>query len=130
MKTDLYTKIILTVIAVCLVITVVKDIPLLTTARAGHTAGSGYASEIIDVRVVNTPDVNIRTSYQGLDVNVKNAVKLDVPYNGLDVNLKSGIKLDIPYGGLDVNVKNSVKLDVPYSGLDVNVKNTPSVRVQ
>ncbi len=108
MKTDTYTKIILTVIAVCLIVIIVKDISIVTPVSA-HPL-SGYSSAgTVDVRVVNTPDVKVTGfPYSGaLDVNVKNMpkVKVDVPYSGLEVNVKNAVKVDVPFGGLEVKVQ-------------------------
>lgn len=53
MKTDLYTKTLLTVIAICLVCLVTqKDLPLLPTANAATVNQAG----IQDVRIVGVAD--------------------------------------------------------------------------
>lgn len=101
MKTDTYTKAILTIIALCLIVIVLRDIPFTTPARA-QSFGTASA---LDVRVVNTPEVRIATPYEGLDVRIKNAVQLDIPYRGIDVNVKNPVALDIPYGGIKVDVQ-------------------------
>jgi hypothetical protein len=43
MKTDTYTKIVLTIIAICLVVIVVEDIPIVEEANA-QSAGGGVVS--------------------------------------------------------------------------------------
>lgn len=50
MKTDVYTKIVLTIIAVCLVIIVFKNINFVPEARA--VPAVPQAREVIDVRLV------------------------------------------------------------------------------
>ncbi|WP_195663322.1 hypothetical protein [Bacteroides congonensis] len=80
MKIDLYTKLVLTVIAISLSIIAYRNIEFIPSARA-HPMNMAP----------QTP----------LDVNI-----VSVPYNGIDVNVNNKIKVDTPYGGLDVNVKN------------------------
>ena len=67
MKTDLYTKTILTIIAVCLTLNVVSDYDLIPSAYASENANSLTplnTVETIDVRIV---DIN---TYDELKVNV------------------------------------------------------------
>lgn len=53
MKTDVYTKIVLTVIAVCLVVIVFKNIDLVPAARAIPAAPAvPQSKEVVDVRIV------------------------------------------------------------------------------
>src|SRR5690554_2900204 len=83
MKTDTYTKTILTIIAVCLTINVVKDFEIFPSAYAhnadNNTAVSNVeASSVMDVRLVD-----IRTSNE-LNVNLKNVST----YQPVPVNLK------------------------------------------
>jgi hypothetical protein len=61
MKTDLYTKIVLTVIAVCLCIIAMKDIPFVSPAVAQNSTGpvsvnivgvAGYKFSTVDVTSV------------------------------------------------------------------------------
>ncbi len=98
MKTDKYTKIILTVIAICLTMNVIKDFDIFPSAYANEKNGSeipnGYklipANEAIDVRLVdiNTYDelnVNLKSvdTYDEVKVNIKKIETSDE----LDVNL-------------------------------------------
>lgn len=80
MKTDTYTKAILTVIAICLTINVIKDCEIFPSAYASETkkATKVPVNEVMDVRLVD-----INTSDQ-LNVNLK---KIDT-YDELKVNLK------------------------------------------
>lgn len=101
MKTDMYTKIVLTVIAVCLTINVVKEFEIIPKAHATDTPTEGLTTneyrlvpisnmETIDVRIV---DIN---TYDELNVNVKS---IDT-YDEMKVNIKSIDTSD----ELDVNI--------------------------
>ncbi|GGG34646.1 hypothetical protein GCM10011344_39280 [Dokdonia pacifica] len=99
MKTDLYTKSILTVIAVALSIIVLKDIAIIPQAHAGSThtdipvVNSNYGlvpvneDGSINVRLVNTEqlDVNIKNidTYDELRVDLRRINTSDE----LDINL-------------------------------------------
>ncbi len=96
MKTDLYTKTILTIIAICLTINVVKDADLIPSAYAAEpelkidSSLTPNATETIDVRIV---DIN---TYDELNVNVRS---IDT-YDEMKVNINSINTSD----ELDVNV--------------------------
>ena len=95
MKTDLYTKTILTIIAICLTLNIVKDfeiIPSMYAANNPETASPTLApiSETIDVRIV---DIN---TYDELNVNIKS---VDT-YDELKVNINSIETTD----ELDINI--------------------------
>lgn len=97
MKTDKYTKTVLTIIAICLTINVVKDFEVFPAAYANapekiSEIPVGYklipANEPMDVRLV---DIN---TYDNLNVNIKG---VDT-YDELKVNLKkieTSDKLDV-----------------------------------
>lgn len=100
MKTDLYTKTILTIIAVCLTLNVVKDFDIIPSAYASN--GSPEAtllapiSETIDVRIVD-----INTSDE-LNVNLKSVDTYDevkVNINGIDTTDELDINIDEIGGG-------------------------------
>ncbi|NND62577.1 MAG: hypothetical protein HKN48_05240 [Flavobacteriaceae bacterium] len=95
MKTDLYTKTILTIIAVCLTFNVVKDLEIIPSLYASETSPEskidlGAPLETIDVRIV---DIN---TYDELNVNLKS---VDT-YDEVKVNVKSIDTSD----ELDVNI--------------------------
>ncbi len=95
MKTDLYTKAVLTVIAVCLTFNVVKDLDIIPVAYASEAEPAdkvdlGAPPETIDVRIV---DIN---TYDELNVNLKS---VDT-YDEVKVNVKSIDTSD----ELDVNI--------------------------
>lgn len=91
MKTDKYTKIILTIIAICLTINVVKDFDIIPSAYASDKNETKIVNQVIDVRLVdiNTSDelnVNLKgvDTYDEVKVNLKKIETSDV----LDVNIK------------------------------------------
>lgn len=80
MKPDLYTKAVLTVIAVCLMAIVARNMELIPTAKAGDWTAPAYATVPLNedgsmnVRVVEVPqtiDVNLVYSSARVDVNLK-----------------------------------------------------------
>lgn len=91
MKTDNYTKTILTIIAICLTINVLKDFQIFPAAYAGENEKPiNPVSEVLDVRLV---DIN---TYDELNVNLKG---VDT-YDEVKVNLKKIETTD----ELDVNL--------------------------
>lgn len=101
MKTDLYTKTVLTIIAVCLTINVLKDADFITSAYASEVKPITETSteyklvpinefETLDVRIV---DIN---TYDELNVNLKSIDS----YDEMKVNIKSIDTSD----ELDVNI--------------------------
>ncbi|MRT16059.1 hypothetical protein F3C99_03710 [Vitellibacter sp. q18] len=90
MKTDNYTKTILTIIAICLTINVIKDFELVPSAHASEIVENKPISEVMDVRLV---DIN---TYDELNVNLKS---VDT-YDEVKVNLKKIETSD----ELDVNI--------------------------
>ncbi len=101
MKTETYTKVILTVIAICLTMNVAKDFDIIPSAHANNSEKiskipDGHvivpANQVMDVRLVNinTSDklnVNIKgiDTYNELKVNVNKIDTKDL----LNVNLHS-----------------------------------------
>jgi len=95
MKTDLYTKTVLTIIAVCLSINLVQQLELIPTAHANDTKDPlaldlPALTETIDVRIVDiyTSDelnVNLKSvdTYDEVKVNIKTIDTSDE----LDVNI-------------------------------------------
>jgi hypothetical protein len=101
MKTDFYTKTILTVIAICLSIIVVKDLELIPAAHAsekGEAATLDSKYKLVPVNEFNTIDVRIVdiSTYDELNVNLKS---VDT-YDEVKVNIKSIETTD----ELDVNI--------------------------
>ena len=102
MKTDAYTKIVLSVIAVCLTVIVLRDIQIIPQAYASNDANSTNNDtteyrlvpisdmETLDVRIV---DIN---TYDELNVNIKS---IDT-YDEMKVNIESIDTQD----ELDINI--------------------------
>ncbi len=90
MKTDNYTKTILTIIAICLTINVLKNFDMVPSTYAAEKMDTKPVNEVMDVRLV---DIN---TYDELNVNLKS---VDT-YDELKVNLKKIETTD----NLDVNI--------------------------
>lgn len=58
MKTDTYTKTILTIIAICLTINVVKDYDIIPSAYASEKIEAEPVNAIMDVRLVDIDTSN------------------------------------------------------------------------
>ena len=97
MKTDLYTKSMLTIIAICLVLVVVKDIEILPKAYANQpTTPQNYG--LVPLNSDGTIDVNVKTfsSESKIQVEMEDQINVNVKRVG-------GRKV---YGGtLNVDVK-------------------------
>ena len=82
MKTDFYTKAILTVIALCLVLIVLRDISFVTPAKADplpDPAAAAYLSkDVVNVRIVEIPRVEICAPFGGFQVDVREMPGLDI----------------------------------------------------
>ena len=105
MKTDLYTKIILTVIAVSLTLIVVQNMNIITPVQAWEdptAKASGYA--VVPLNVNGEIDVNIKSidTYDMMPVKIKD---VDT-YDELNVNLKEvgGSSVSQSSGKLNVRV--------------------------
>ncbi len=101
MKTDNYTKVILTIIAICLTVNVVKEINFIPTANASEKMVTPEIStkyQLVPVSEMNTMDVRIVdiNTYDELNVNVKSIDS----YDEMKVNIKSIDTSD----ELDVNI--------------------------
>ena len=107
MKTDRYTKIILTIIAICLTILVCKELAIIPSVYASEKNNeplidSGYRLvpvnefETIDVRIV---DIN---TYDELNVNIKSIDSYDelkVNINSIDTTDELDVNIDEVGGG-------------------------------
>lgn len=114
MRTDLYTKSILTVIAVALIALVFKKENIISEANAGSNFNRFTSVPVntdgsIDVKIVSDMDVNIR-SIGGSSVSGE-----------LPVNLKE-IGGSSFYGALPVNVEKISGSSIGSSGLPVNIE--------
>lgn len=101
MKTDTYTKVVLSVIAICLTVNLVKDYSWIPTAQASENpvpATSTTEYRLVPISESNTIDVRIVdiATYDELHVNLKN---IDT-YDEMKVNIKSIDTSD----ELDINI--------------------------
>ncbi|MDQ3047746.1 MAG: hypothetical protein M3R27_09380 [Bacteroidota bacterium] len=122
MKTDLYTKSILTVIAAALSIIAVRQFPITNEANAAKPDFNKFASVpvnedgSINVKMVSDMDVNIR-SIGGSSV-----------YGALPINLKE-IGGSSFYGSLPVNFKEIGGSSISSSGIPVNIESVDGISI-
>lgn len=115
MKTDLYTKVVLSVIALALVILVFQNTTIVNEAKADKVNFNSFATVpvnpdgSINVKLVNDMDVNIR-SIGGNSI-----------YGSLPVNLKE-ISGSSFYGSLPVNIKEMNGSTINTGGIPVNIE--------
>lgn len=116
MKTDLYTKTVLTVIAIALVAIVFKNSTIVNEAKADQNKFNKFVSVpvnadgSINVKMINDMDVNIH-SIGGSSV-----------YGALPINLKE-IGGNSFYGSLPMNIKEINGSSINSSnGLPVNIE--------
>ena len=115
MKTDLYTKTVLTIIAIALVALVFKNGNIVNEAKADKVNFSRYASiplnedGSINVKMVSDMDVNLK-SIGGSSV-----------YGAIPINLKE-IAGSSFYGTLPINIKEYGGSSVSSSGLPINIE--------
>ena len=86
MKTDLYTKAVLTIIALCLAINILKDFDFIPKTYANdmkttenHLPNTNYA--VVPVNKDGTIDVNIKSS-STMDVNIESCDSYALQYAG------------------------------------------------
>jgi len=81
MKTDLYTKVILTIIALVLVINLIKDLPIVTPVQATPisitSSTVSQEKDIVDVNIVQFNGKEIKGAYSNVDK----------AYNGIPISI-------------------------------------------
>ncbi|WP_103072469.1 hypothetical protein [Aquimarina sediminis] len=113
MKTDAYTKFITTIIAICLVIIVIRDLDIIPKAHASTSSSTSYGllpindDGSITVRLSNTNeiDVNIKSidTYDKLKVDLTDISTRDE----LDINIDEIGGSYVSSGGpIKVNIQN------------------------
>ncbi|GAA4277098.1 hypothetical protein [Aquimarina mytili] len=109
MKTDKYTKFIFTIIAICLVIIVIRDLEIIPKAHANTTSAINYgiipvnSDGSITVRLSNTDEI---------DVNIKNIDtydKLKVDLNAISTRDELDINID-EIGGSYISSGGPIKV--------------------
>ena len=88
MKTDLYTKVVLSIIAVCLSILTLQNIDIIPKSFASEgnknsTGKSSISYGLVPLNENGTIDVNIKSSSSEIDVNLKRINTSDE----LDINI-------------------------------------------
>ena len=100
MKTDFYTKTILTIIAICLTINVVKELEIIPKAYASkNTVETSENYKLVPISENNTLDVRIVDidTYDELDVNIKGVDTYDelkVNINSIDTDDEIDVNID------------------------------------
>ncbi len=90
MKTDFYTKAVLTIIAICLTIIVLKQVNIVPSAYAGSPKTNLYSNTtygLVPLNADGSIDVNIKSSSQ-MDVNITGVNGSYVSYGKLPVVIK------------------------------------------
>ncbi|MEW7290859.1 hypothetical protein [Aquimarina sp. 2304DJ70-9] len=109
MKTDKYTQFIFTVIAVCLVIIVIRDIEVIPKAHANNTSETNYGI----VPINNDGSITVRlSSADEIDVNIKNIDtydKLKVDLNAISTRDELDVNID-EIGGTYVSSGGPIKV--------------------
>ncbi len=109
MKTDMYTKFIFTLIAICLVIIVVRDLEIIPKAHANSSTGTTYGS----IPINSDGSINVRLSNTDeIDVNIKNIAtydKLKVDLNAISTRDELDVNID-EIGGSYVSSGGPVKV--------------------
>src|SRR5690554_1236084 len=115
MKTDTYTKVVLTVIALVLTFNIVKDLEVLPKAYANETEKPSLVPEgftLVPIDATQTMDVRIvgiNTS-QEMNVNLKrvdayNPIKVDLNKVSLSNPLEVNLRRINTFDKLDINIK-------------------------
>lgn len=115
MKTDLYTKAVLTVIAIALLALAFKNTSIVNEAKADKANFSRYAS----IPLNEDGSINVKL-ISDMDVNIKSIGGSSV-YGAIPINLKE-ISGSSFYGTLPINIKEYGGSSVSSSGLPVNIE--------
>ena len=123
MKTDFYTKTILTVIAVALVTLVIQNTNLVNEAKADKTNFNNFAS----VPINKDGSINVKLITDEMDVNIRSIGGSSV-FGALPMNLKE-IGGNSFYGSLPINVKEFNGNVVSSSGFPINIESVDGMSV-
>ncbi len=130
MKTDFYTKSILTVIAICLVLLVVKDFSFTSLkADSGAKVNTNYGLIPINadgsINVVMKSFPNSTMDVQIVGVSTYDKLKVDVAdistSNELDVNIDE-VSGSSVWGGVPVNIKKVADAEIIDHQIPVKIK--------
>ncbi|GEQ85899.1 hypothetical protein ULMS_14070 [Patiriisocius marinistellae] len=122
MKSDTYTKTILTIIAICLTINAVRDFKIIPSAYAGNKTtflneNTSTKYQLVPISETNTIDVRIVdiNTYDELNINLKSVNT----YDEVKVNIKSIDTQD----ELDVNIDEVGGRFISEGKIDVRTSN-------
>lgn len=115
MKTDVYTKTILTIIAIALIALVFKNGTVINEAKADKAILNRYAS----IPLNDDGSINVKL-VSDMDVNIKSIGGSSV-YGTIPMNLKE-IGGSSFYGSLPINIKEYGGSSVSSSGLPINIE--------
>lgn len=104
MKTDLYTKTILTIIAVCLLLVVVKEIPLIPTVQAENDPQEVQRYGLVPVNADGSITVKL-SPMEEIDVNIRGvdtSEELKVEITGVNTYDELPVNID-EVGGSSVS---------------------------
>ena len=115
MKTDLYTKIVLSIIAGALIVIAFQNVDFVSTANASKTNPAFVSIPVnpdgsINVKMLDNMKVDIAavggsSIYGALPINMKELSGSSISSNGLPVNIQSVSGSSI-YDGVPVKMKN------------------------
>ncbi len=116
MKTDLYTKSVLTVIAGALLVLAYQNVTFVSEAKADKPDFNKFAN----IPINTDGSINVKLISDQMDVNIKSIGGSSV-YGNLPVNLKE-VGGSSFYGAIPVNVKELSGSSINTSGIPVNIK--------
>ena len=99
MKLDLYSKSVLTVIAICLTINVLKDFDIMPKAYANEPLKN--EPKLLSNKNYGLIPVN---SDGSIDVNIKSSETMDVSITDIETSDNLGVELEYAYGNVKVPV--------------------------
>lgn len=123
MKTDLYTKSVLTVIAAALLVLVFQNLTLVHEAKAERPDFNKFAN----IPINGDGSINVKLISDQMDVNIKSVGGSSV-YGQLPVNLKE-IGGSSFSGSIPVNIKELSGSSISSSGVPVNIKSVDGFSV-
>ena len=122
MKTDLYTKGVLSVIAVALVTLVIQNSQMVNEAKAGNPNFNSFAS----IPINEDGSINVKM-LSDMDVNIHSIGGSSI-YGALPINLKE-IGGSSFYGSLPINIKEMNGSAVNSAGIPVNIESVDGMSV-
>ncbi|HEX8516094.1 MAG TPA: hypothetical protein VF868_07830 [Bacteroidia bacterium] len=126
MKTDLYTKSVLTAIAAALFLLVFQNMNLFNEANAGPSFNKQGNGDFGVIPLNPDGSITVRMS-SDMDVNIR-SIGGSTVYGALPVNLKE-ISGSSFYGALPVNLKEMSGSAINNSGIPVNIESVDGLSI-